>query len=478
MSAQSHVMASGSSGAGPPPSSVLPGHSGPPGDIFPALPSVFRVNPMEEARSLVHEQIEAVPALDTKVMSDILLDSVTNDPAIVGAHKVSLNTDIVWNQVTVFSSRAVVLFFTGRLPQMRDIAVAIDTGFGAPVVDKIFYAGQGLYEILFVKAQDKSAFLTQPSIILFGQVVHVFDWKPMKKIKEALLSQCPVWVEFIDLPSFLWPCIKELTASLGQVLFCPALNSPNRNKACLLWNTDKAFPDTIDIDIPSIGRVVLYLKWGTLAGACFHCNKLGHFSRNCPTFTQPSGDLIPSYPGSSTMVPREQIFGKTFQALPQSAPSPVVTPAPSVATRYAPTPGTSAAPWKNVQRALFSSPPHAGNQAKSHTVPPSGNRSSSPRVQDKGKRPIDADGFQAVNARKAFKPKTASSGYSNPNIFDILQDMPSSDTVAAIEAACANAEKKLSIQNPNGINIEVNMSDADGTSSDSGGTQVVYDSPQ
>lgn len=50
-----------------------------------------------------------------------------------------------------------------------------------------------------------------------GQVVHVFEWKPIKKIKEALLSQCLVWVEFIDLPSFLWLCIKEITASLGQL---------------------------------------------------------------------------------------------------------------------------------------------------------------------------------------------------------------------------------------------------------------------
>lgn len=112
--------------------------------------------------------------------------------------------------------------------------------------------------------------MSQPTIILFGQVVHVFDWKPIKKIKEVLLSQCPMWVEFSDLPSFLWPCIQEITASLGQILFVLAINSPNRNKALLLWSTAKPFPTTIDIDIPPIARVVLYLKWGNLAGACFH----------------------------------------------------------------------------------------------------------------------------------------------------------------------------------------------------------------
>lgn len=213
--------------------------------IPPVLPSALKINPSEEAHCLARENLEALPTMDTSVMSEILNDSITDDPAVLGEHKVVLNSEIVWKQVAVFTSRAVVLFFTGRLPLIRDIALVIDAGFGSVAIDKIFYAGQGLYEILFVQQQDKTAFLSQPTIILFGQVVHVFDWKPIKKIKEALFYQCPVWVEFIDLPSFLWPCIKELTASLGQVLFAPAINSPNRNKACLLWSTEKPFPATI-----------------------------------------------------------------------------------------------------------------------------------------------------------------------------------------------------------------------------------------
>lgn len=51
----------------------------------------------------------------------------------------------------------------------------------------------------------------------------------------------------------------------------------------------------------------------------------------------------------------------------------------------------------------------------------------------KGKRSIDSDGFQTIASRKRFKPRQLSAGYSSPNVFDILHDIPSPDTIAAIE---------------------------------------------
>lgn len=68
------------------------------------------------------------------------------------------------------------MLFSSRLPPIKDIALAIDNGFGMLVIDKIFYAGQGLYEVLFAKNQIRDAFLSQPTVILFGEVVHVLDW--------------------------------------------------------------------------------------------------------------------------------------------------------------------------------------------------------------------------------------------------------------------------------------------------------------
>lgn len=447
------------------------------------LPSAFRVDPREEAQSLLHGNIETCPDLDTVVLANILQDSVSVDASLQGEHKVSLNTNIVWQQISVFKSRAVVLLFSGRLPAIHDIALAIDQGFGNPVIDKLFYAGQGLYEVLFIKAPDRDAFLSQPSVILFGQIVHVFEWQPIKQVKEALLSQCPVWVEYIDLPSYLWPCIKEITASLGQVLYAPTIKSPNRNKACLLWNTEKPFPGTIELDIPQIGSILLYLKWGNLTGACFHCHKVGHFSRNCPTMSQ-QVDLIPSYPGSKNLVPREQIFGKppTSQQWGQNAPpsSGNTGPPPNsgstglnaASPAYAQPPGVAMAANKSVQRPLFKpvSMGNAGNQAKqghNPTIPP--RQPYNTRGGDKGKRTLDSEGFQLVGARKTFKARTQSSGYVSPNVFDLLQDMPSPEALAAIEEACHTAEKPK--------NSEVIMTDSEEGSQDVHVTQTVPSSP-
>lgn len=64
---------------------------------------------------------------------------------MTGEHKVAFNSEMVWKQVVVFTSRVGVLFFTGRLPLIfRDIATAIDARFGTAAIDKIFYVGQGL----------------------------------------------------------------------------------------------------------------------------------------------------------------------------------------------------------------------------------------------------------------------------------------------------------------------------------------------
>ncbi|MCO5579065.1 hypothetical protein L7F22_032917 [Adiantum nelumboides] len=80
---------------------------------------------------------------------------------------------------------------------------------------------------------------------------------------------------------------------------------------------------------------------------------------------------------------------------------------------------------------------------------------------DKGKRPIDAEGFQVVSARKSFKPRQVSLGYSTLTIFDILHAIPSPDTLAALEDANHIAKKaKYPTYNP-AINLEVNMEVSD-----------------
>ena len=134
-----------------------------------------------------------------------------------------------------------MLYFTGRLPQIRDIAMDIDAGFGYYAVDKIFYAGNGLYKVLFHNPANRDLFLSTPTVLLKQQVVHVLPSQPVRIIKDELLTTCPVWVELVDLPSFLWGSIKDISASLGKVLFSPSINSSNRNKVCVLWKVEDKF---------------------------------------------------------------------------------------------------------------------------------------------------------------------------------------------------------------------------------------------
>ena len=113
------------------------------------------------------------------------------------------------------------LYFFGKLPVISEIVMAIDADFEYYAMDKIFYAGNGLYEVLFYMAEDRDKFLSTPIVILNAQVVHVLPWQqqPIRLIKEELLTNCLVWVELIDLPCFLWGSIKEIASSLGKVSF-------------------------------------------------------------------------------------------------------------------------------------------------------------------------------------------------------------------------------------------------------------------
>lgn len=288
-------------------------------------------------------------------------------------------------------------------------------------MDKIFFAGQGLYEVLFHLAEDRDKFLTSPTVLLNQQVVHVFPWQPVRLIKEELLTNCPVWVEFIDLPSFLWGHIKEVAGGLGKVLFSPSINSPNRNKVCILWRTDEKFPQTLEMQLGAEMRIVIYLKWGNLAGSCFHCGNLGHFSKNCPTLTE-AQVLIPSYPSSKNLVPAEQIFG---QVRPPTAPSPPPPKNPHLIPKQ---PFVSAVPSKPqpVSR------PHSA--------------STSSKPQDRGKRPMDQEGFTPVSYRRALtRPRpTFAFGYTNVNVYELLnKDIDLEDDKVDLEVVMNDQEETV-----------------------------------
>lgn len=139
--------------------------------------------------------------------------------------------------------------------------------------------------------------------------MHVLPCQLVRLIKEELLYNCLVWVELLDLPSFLWGSLKEIETSLGKVLFSPSINASNRNRICELWKADESFPKTLEIDI-GVGTIIIDLKWGTLSGASYHCDNPRRYTRNFPTLSESQSPMIPTFPCSKNMVLVEQVFGK------------------------------------------------------------------------------------------------------------------------------------------------------------------------
>ncbi|MCO5576920.1 hypothetical protein L7F22_030741 [Adiantum nelumboides] len=118
--------------------------------------------------------------LSANVLSSCLTKALTTDPSIKGVHKVMLPAQSVMAHVSAFKTRAIVLYFIGKLLPLHKIAGFLDQGFKKAVVDKVFYNGSGLYEVLFFSFEAQKAFQQASTIILCGQVVHVFPWQPIK----------------------------------------------------------------------------------------------------------------------------------------------------------------------------------------------------------------------------------------------------------------------------------------------------------
>ncbi|KAH7302241.1 hypothetical protein KP509_23G062000 [Ceratopteris richardii] len=311
----------------------------------------------------------------------------------------------------MFHERGLLLFFTTRIPVEVDVANAINASVEKEVVDKVlFYSGHGLFEVILNDNAVKLQFLEQQTIFLCGLMAHVFPWKPVKAMKEELLYKCPVWVELIDLPSFLWTSIGQVAKVLGKILYTPSISAPNKNRICIMWNTSRPFPRTLGINVPNVGRIVIYLKWGSMAGSCFHCGDLGHYSKNCPTLKSDGVNLIPACPGSKILVPEEQVFGRQ-RNMQNSRNSDAVRPPPpqgignkgkEIAIEKHLHPITPTTPIKlNVYKR------REGEDVAKIPLRKNG--------EEAGKRAVDNDGFTPVSYKKALlrgKRSKFQSGFS------------------------------------------------------------------
>ncbi|KAI5077977.1 hypothetical protein GOP47_0007801 [Adiantum capillus-veneris] len=101
-----------------------------------ALPAAFQLDPQAAASHVVLGDSSAQS--NSELMGSLLKDALTPDPQITGEHRVTLSPETVWPQLSIFQERGLVLFFTGKLPAIQDIARNLDGGFQHPAVDKIF----------------------------------------------------------------------------------------------------------------------------------------------------------------------------------------------------------------------------------------------------------------------------------------------------------------------------------------------------
>lgn len=146
--------------------------------------------------------------------------------------------------------------------------------------------------------------------------------------------------------------------------------------------------------------------------------------------------LIPSYPGSKSLVPSEQIFGK---------PKPIVNPAKMNTRNVSATSNFS--PGHFGKTPMFTSPlkPNANVRKQQAGVnhPPS-------KSGDKWKRPLDNEGFTLVTHKKNTSKNKGkfpfASGYTGLNInsFNVLQSL-----------------ENPSMQGNEGVNLEVVMNELD-----------------
>ena len=57
------------------------------------------------------------------------------------------------------------------------------------------------------------------------------------------------------------------------------------NRVCIGWNVEKTPPKSMAINV-GVGYKIIPLHFGTFFGACFKCNKFGHFAKQCPTMIE------------------------------------------------------------------------------------------------------------------------------------------------------------------------------------------------
>ncbi len=196
---------------------------------------------------------------------------------------VDIDTKSVLQSFDVFYDRAVILFFTGKLPLVSWIKQWLNTMLVPNCVEQVHVGPRGFFDVVFRSSEHRTALLAKVPLFFDRRLVHVMQWAPMVDYDVLLKQQCPVWVSVDCNHSFLWSLLPELMAKIGKVLVAPQPHSSNKRRFCMLWDTSCKRPGWVRMNVPGMRRLCFKLHWETYAGHCFKCGQLGHFVAECPS---------------------------------------------------------------------------------------------------------------------------------------------------------------------------------------------------
>ena len=196
-------------------------------------------------------------------------------------HDVDVDAKVVLQSFDVFYDRAVILFFTGKLPYINWIKQWLNTIVSPNCVENIYAGPRGFYDVVFRSPEHRSALLAKVPVFFDKRLVHVMQWSPVVDYHALLKQECPVWVTVDCKHAFLWPLLPELMSQMGKVLVSPHANATNKCRFCVLWDTSRKRPGWVRMNTPGMKRLCFKLKWETFAGHCFGCGEWGHFMAEC-----------------------------------------------------------------------------------------------------------------------------------------------------------------------------------------------------
>ena len=126
------------------------------------------------------------------LLSDIVEenDNATKECNDEDVHVMDVDAKAVLQSFDVFYDRAVILFFTGKLPYINWIKQWLSTIMSPNCVENIYAGPCGFYDVVFRSPEHRSALLAKVPVFFYKRLVHVMQWSPVVDYHALLKHEC------------------------------------------------------------------------------------------------------------------------------------------------------------------------------------------------------------------------------------------------------------------------------------------------